>query len=100
MEDAKKKIYATVQALENGLTRDTVFELVVKNIGSVNRESLFPFYVEQNNSYAFGFIPDSIMSLTDFHEEDLYQFIRNFLENDPRVYATLDYKDDIQIVCI
>lgn len=43
MEDAKKKIYATVQALETGLTRDTVFELVVKNIGSVNRESRFRF---------------------------------------------------------
>ena len=75
-----KNIHIVVHPLEDGLTAGQIEELLSK--ASQSNEALFPFTVEENNSAAFGFIPESVMELVEFDEQDFYKFVASQLEED------------------
>lgn len=66
-------IYIVIGPLLDGLPVEQIADLLSK--ASKSDKSLFPFYVAENNSAAFGFIPQYIVDETEFDEDAFSKFV-------------------------
>lgn len=90
-------VYIIIYPLENGLTVDQITNLLSKV--QKDGEKLFPFAIEQNNSAAFGFIPEHIMDLNEFDEGHFGEFVIEQMDKSfGEEFFTASYSSTINVV--
>lgn len=89
-------VHIIIYPLENGLTIDQIANLLLN--AQKDSEGLFPFAIEQNNSAAFGFIPERIMELTEFDEGRFGEFVLEQMDkNFGEEFFTASYSSTINV---
>ena len=89
-------IYMNVGPLLDGMNKNALLQLV--KLATYGGKQVFPFIVEDNNSAAFGFIPEDVMERSDFDEDAFTNFMTEEMPTDfPETPFTVSYSEDIEV---
>ena len=89
-------IFVIEKELETGLSKEEIM-LLLSNYNNTEN-SFVPFNTPINNSCMYGFIPQSVLNLSEFDEKKLNELLTNIIEENPS-NKTFTLQKDVD-VCV
>lgn len=84
-------IFVIEKELETGLSKEEIM-LLLSNYNNTEN-SFVPFNTPTNNSCIYGFIPQSVLDITEFDEKKLNELLTKIIEENPSDKTFILQKD-------